>query len=104
MTAHVSTKSRRVGLPAEAVICRGSELTYRSRITSGALHTRLTVSQVARYFAINPVEVQMLNVRSPTDSTRRLSGGSAGGRVIRSAKRACRTSLGAAEGPLRPAR
>jgi hypothetical protein len=37
MTAHVNTKSRRVGLPAKAVICRGSELTYRSRITSGAL-------------------------------------------------------------------
>jgi hypothetical protein len=43
----------------------------------------------------------MLNVRSPTDSTRRLNGGSAGGRVTRSAKRACRTSLGAARGPLR---
>ena len=28
MTAHVSTKSRRVGLPAEAVICQASELTY----------------------------------------------------------------------------
>jgi hypothetical protein len=28
MTAHVSTKSRRVGLPAEAVICLASELTY----------------------------------------------------------------------------
>jgi hypothetical protein len=69
-------------LSAEAVICRGSELTYRSRITLRALfHKGLTVSQVARYFAINPVEVQMLNVRSPTDSTRRLSGGSAGGRV-----------------------
>jgi hypothetical protein len=37
MTADVNTKSRRVGLPAEAVICRGSELTYRSRITPGAL-------------------------------------------------------------------
>jgi hypothetical protein len=43
----------------------------------------------------------MLNVRSPTDSTPRLGGGSAGGRVTRSAKRACRTSLGAAGGPLR---
>jgi hypothetical protein len=43
----------------------------------------------------------MLNVRSPTDSTPRLSSGGAGGRVTRSAKRACRTSLGAAEGPVR---
>jgi hypothetical protein len=43
----------------------------------------------------------MLNVRSPTDSTRRLSGGGTGGRVTRSAQRACRTSLGAAGGPLR---
>jgi hypothetical protein len=103
MTADVNTKSRRVGLPAEAVICRGSELTYRPRITSGAL------SHGARGFAGRGIsqsirEVQMLNVRSPTDSTRRLSGGSAGERVTRSAKRACRTSLGAAEGPLRPAR
>jgi hypothetical protein len=107
MTAHVNTKSRRVGLPAEAVICRGSELAYdalRRASLRALFHTGLTVSQVARYFAINPVQVQMLNVRSPTDSTRRLSGGSAGGRVTRSAKRACRTSLGAAEGPLRPAR
>ena len=36
MTAHLNTKSRRVGLPAEAVIFRGSELAYRSRITPSA--------------------------------------------------------------------
>ena len=45
MTAHVNTKSRRVGLPAEAVIFRGSELAYRSRITPGAHSHGLMVSQ-----------------------------------------------------------
>jgi hypothetical protein len=45
MTAHVNTKSRRVGLPAEAGIFRGSELANRSRITPALIHTGLTVSQ-----------------------------------------------------------
>ena len=61
MTAHEHT-NRVVGLPAEAVICRRSESWPIDRTLSlqALFHMGLTVEQVARYFSIDPVEVQAL--------------------------------------------
>ena len=104
MTAHVSTKSRRVGLPAEAVICLASELTYDAH-HFGPSFTRGSRFRRSRGIS-QSIRLRFRCSMSAPQPTRPDGSAAAaqGGRVTRSAKRACRPSLGAAEGPLRPAR